>query len=190
MGCYRQNSHPGLRAATMTNDKNTNPTSQPVGAHNSDSWGIPFSIKDDATARYAVKLSGLPVFLLGLTYGLIGLVMVVGLLTGMVSLAEDPVARMPMAIRNWLETNQMDPFAALKWFFGIYCVLGILLVWWGLKIRNGAMLIVPFAALTYLVWTGITLFFSIHWIQWLMPIPWIILSLNGLRGWWWLRKNS
>lgn len=160
-----------------------------IGAHNSDNWGIPFSIKDADTARYAVKLSGLPVFLLGLTYGLIGFFMTLGLMTGMVSLAEDPVSRMPAFIRDWLVANDLNPFAALKWFFGLYCVLGILLVWWGLKIRRGEIAIVPLAALVYLIWTGITMFFSVHWIQLLMPIPWIILSILGLRGWWWLRKN-
>ncbi len=165
-------------------------TNKKVGAHNSDSWGIPFSLRDAETARYAVKLSGLPVFLLGLTYGIIGLVMVLGLMTGTVSMAEDPVSKMPELIRNWLVTNELNPFDALKWFYGIYCVLGIVLVWWGLKIRKGSILIVPFAAVIYLVWTGITMSFSIHWIQWLMPIPWIILSINGLRGWWWLNRNG
>lgn len=160
-----------------------------IAPHNSDLWGIPLSIKNEVTARYAVKLSGLPVFLLGLTYGLIGLLMTIGLLTGGVTLAEDPVSRMPAGIRDWLLSQNIDPFSALKWFFGVYGVLGILLVWWGLKIRAGSIGIVPFAAFIYLVWTGITLLYSIHWIQWLMPIPWIILSINGLRGWRWLNKT-
>jgi len=158
--------------------------------HHADKWGIPFVIKDEATARYAVKMSGLPVFLLGLTYGIIGLAMVIGLSTGMVTAAEDPVSRMPEGVRNWLLTNEMDPFSALKWLFGIYFVLGALLVWWGLKIRGGAFKIVPLAALVYLVWTAITVFFSIHWVQWVMPIPWVILSIVGLRGWLWIRKNG
>lgn len=163
---------------------------EPIGTHHSDSWGIPFKIRNAATARYAMKLSGLPVFLLGLTYGLIGLSMIIGLMSGWVSLSEDPVSKMPEGIRDFLLSREIDPFAALKWFFGVYCVLGILLIFWGLKIRNGAQNIVPLAALVYLIWTGITVFYSIHWVQWLMPIPWIILSIAGLRGWWWLRKNS
>ena len=167
----------------------TNPDKK-VGAHSSDKWGIPFVIRDEQTARYAVKLSGLPVFLLGLTYGIIGLVMLLGLSTGMVTAAEDPAARMPEALRKALEARDINPFGALKWFFGLYFVLGSLLVWWGLKIRGGAFSVVPLAACVYLIWTGITVFFSIHWVQWVMPIPWVILSIVGLRGWLWLRKNS
>jgi len=163
---------------------------EPVGTHHSDQWGIPFNIKNEGTARYAVKLSGLPVFLLGLTYGIIGLAMLIGLSSGMVTAAEDPVSKLPAALRSWLEGRNIDPFGALKWFFGVYFVLGSLLVWWGLKIRNGSIGIVPLAAFVYLVWTGITVFLSIHWVQWVMPIPWVVLSIVGLRGWWWLRKNG
>ncbi len=161
-----------------------------IGSHHSDRWGIPIVIRDETAARYAAKLSGLPVFLLGLTYGLIGLVVMGGLMTGTVTPAEDPVSQMPDGIRDWLLAQKIDPFEALKWFFGVYFVLGALLVWWGLKIRAGAIAIIPLAALVYLVWTGITVFYSAHWVQWIMPIPWVILSISGLRGWWWLRRNS
>lgn len=154
-----------------------------IGAHNSDNWGIPFSIKDADKARYAVKLSGLPVFLLGLTYALIGL-------TGQIDIKPDAVDNIPAGIRDWLIGQNISPLEALKWFFRTYFVLGLLLVWWGLKIRKGSISLVPIAALFYLVWTAITVFYSVHWIQWVMPIPWIVLSIGGLRGWMWLRKNQ
>jgi len=140
--------------------------SKKVGAHYSDRWGIPLFIRDEASARYAVKLSGLPVFLLGLTYGIIGLFIVTGL----------------MRVNN--ETPEH-----VKWLMWVYFPVGLLLIWCGLQIRKKSSGLVPLAALVYIVWTLVTLGYSIHWIQWVVPIPWIILSIGGVRGWWWLKKN-
>lgn len=137
-----------------------------VGTHHSDRWGIPFKINDEATAKYAVMLSGLPVFLLGLTYGIIGLFVVSGL----------------------MGVNEQTP-DHMRWLLWAYFPLGLLLVACGLKIRKQSSWLVPLAGLVYLIWTGVTLAYTIHWVQWLVPIPWVILSINGLRGWLWLRRN-
>lgn len=144
---------------------NQNPKN--VGKHHSDQWGIPFVIRDEATARYAVKLSGLPVFLLGLTYGIIGLCVVTGL------------------IRINAETPEH-----IRWLMWGYFPIGLALIWAGLNIRKKSSWIVPVAAVIYLIWTAVSVYYAIHWIQWLVPIPWVILSIVGLRGWWWLRRNT
>lgn len=149
----------------MTENPNRVGESRP-GPHHSDHWGIPFVIRDAATARYAVKLSGLPVFLLGLTYGVIGICVVTGL----------------------IRINEQTP-EHIKWLMWGYFPIGLALIWAGLNIRKKSSWIVPVAACIYLIWTGVSVYYAIHWIQWLVPIPWVILSIVGLRGWWWLRRN-
>ena len=141
-------------------------TQEKVGSHSSDHWGFIFKIDNADKARQAMKMSGLPIFLLGLSTGFTGLLVLLGI----------------YGVKG-------DAVDIMRGFVWAQFPIGLALIYCGLKIRNVSTLLVPVAAILYTVITLWALTYTIHWSQWIVQILFIILALNGLRGWWWLRQN-
>jgi len=124
-----------------------------------DRWGPFYKINSEDRARYAVMMSGLPIFM----EGIFGLVMF-----------------LIVALNVWPNFELMD--------FAI-AVMSIVLVYIGLKIRAGSIHLAPIAAVLYIaVW--IAIFTTNGFILSVIGLLFIFLSLTGLYGWWWLRKNA
>ncbi|NNE58975.1 MAG: hypothetical protein HKN36_12780 [Hellea sp.] len=124
-----------------------------------DRWGLFYKIKSEERARYAVMMSGLPIFMEGV-FGLIMFLIV--------------------ALNVWPNFEPMD-FAIVG--------MSIVLVVIGLKIRSGSINLAPIAAIFYIaVW--IAIFVTQGFILSIIGLLFILLSLTGLYGWWWLRKNA
>lgn len=131
-------------------------------------WGFWFPIKDAEDALYAAKLTGLPVFLAGL----------------------------------W---SAAASFASLTlrpgWTSATILVVGCVFIIAGLQIRKGRLQLVPVLVPLYILLVGLNVilvfkaFAAINvtlapTFNMLIPVLTGILSLNGLRGWWWLRQNG
>jgi hypothetical protein len=111
----------------------------------------------------AVRMAGLPVFLMG------GLSLLAGL-------------------TMWAEVSTMGDVTINYWPIAIATALGAALLVLGLALRSGRAKLVPLAAGLTLVNAAATLWASPFWAIAVQVLA-ALLALSGLRGWWWLRKN-
>jgi hypothetical protein len=120
-------------------------------------------IKDRDSVIDAVKMAGLPVFLLGAT----------GVLTVLLSVAD---------------VLQANPTIEQVLALALAAATGVLLVALGLAIRRGRPSLVVLAAVITFTNAAATLWLAPWWAS-VFQVLMVLLMLSGLRGWWWLRKN-
>ncbi len=73
-------------------------------------------------------------------------------------------------------------------FMTICVSLGLAIMWMALRIRGGAEMLVPVACVSFLI----AALWSAPFVpagQWVIYLLAACFSLNGLRGWLWLRRN-
>jgi peptidoglycan/LPS O-acetylase OafA/YrhL len=121
-------------------------------------------VSDRDSAVLAVRMSGLPVFLMGLISVLIS-VFAVG----------------TVAAIDEMDLTEPAPAA-------IAIVVGAVLVVIGLTLRRGLASLAPFAAIIVLGNAALSLWSGALWSLPLQAI-FALMALSGLRGWWWLRQN-
>lgn len=68
-------------------------------------------------------------------------------------------------------------------------MVGLALILVGLRIRNHKFGLLPVVAALMLAELVLRLFEPIDY-RILVPLAFTLLTLNGLRGWWWLRRNA
>jgi hypothetical protein len=120
-------------------------------------------IADRDSALAAVKMAGLPVFLIGAS----------GILTVLFSV---------------LAVLQIRPTPESIFTLAFTAATGVLLVALGLAIRRGRpSLIVSAAVITFA--NAAATFWLAPWWASVFQILMVLLMLSGLRGWWWLRQN-
>lgn len=120
-------------------------------------------ITDRGNAMAAVRMAGLPVFLVGPQMVLFaGVTMLTVMASGLTITRPLPV---------------MLPLLA-----------GLTLAALGLALRAGRAGLVPLAALLTLVNTALSVALQPLWV---LPVQAMmaLLAISGLRGWWWLRKH-
>lgn len=125
-------------------------------------WGFWIAVKDYESAAYAAKMSGLPVFLLGISF----------LFTGIIKIA----AGLPIS-------------ASLYW--GAMGIAGMFFIFSGLQIRKQKFQTLPLSVALWLLLTAIGLVISMRagGVSNLVNLLISLLTISGLRGWWWLREN-
>jgi hypothetical protein len=122
-------------------------------------------VNDRASALQAIRMSGLPVFLMG-AMSLLFAAVTMGTVAGLDGMAVTRPAPLIMA-----------------------AVLGAGLVGIGLALRRGAGALVPIATVITLglgalaIWMGV-------WIALPIQAVFAAVAMSGLRGWWWLRRQS
>ena len=133
------------------------------------------SINDEASALEAVKMSGLPVFLWGISWFVMGLVVILGLA---------PVGKLtgPAAL------------------FGFSVIgFGLVLIVLGLKLRKGQAKLAPIAGAIFIIGTVISSILGFMDPKAVLPILLsslfisglvMLLSIGGFRGWSWLKRNG
>ena len=144
-----------------------------IGAFHSDRWGFTGRITNRVDAVQAVKMSGLPIFLIG-----VGNVMS-SLLGGLVILPQ-------------LKTISSESLSLLT-----LLSFGILMIICGLLLRKGRIWLAPIGII-YLAFAlfGIAAYFTVFrenlafFVFIFTELLLVYLSINGLRGWWWLRQNK
>jgi hypothetical protein len=120
-------------------------------------------VVDAQGAQQAVRMAGLPVFLIGLlTVLFAGVTLLTVMASGLTISRPLPVA-LPMLV-------------------------GLALVVIGLALRAGRAALVPVAALLTLANAGLS---ALLLPLWVLPVQAMmaLVAVSGLRGWWWLRKN-
>jgi len=140
-----------------------------------EAWGWWVKIRDADSANYAIKMSGFPVFLWGISYLVIGLII---LLTGPVS-PDFGIAAALLALA--------------------ILAVGIALIITGLQLKKNNPKIAPFAAGLYIAATalGAILNFTntetstiVASSSLVISVLMILLAISGIRGWLWLRANN
>ncbi len=127
--------------------------------HKEPAFGFWIPVTDRASAQYAAKMSGLPVFLLGLSFLSIGLVQIVS--TGV---------------------------SKFQLIGGIIALCGGFLVFSGLRIRALRFRTLPFTVGLWLVLNIVSIYISGFGLGTILPLLIGLMAACGLRGWWWLRK--
>ncbi len=151
--------------------KNTNK----VKPQHAEGWGWWVKVKDVDSANYAIRMSGLPIFLMGLGFLIASLFIVI----------------------TW---SQIEFTSALqKIFLMAMLPISLCLTASGIMLRKNFNKIAPIAAGLYIPYILGNLFFvapspdigenTMLVINVLFTTLMALLSLGGLRGWLWLRKN-
>ena len=158
----------------MENSKVEN--SKKVRPQYSEALGWWVNVKDADSANYAIRMSGLPIFLMGVNFFVASLV----------------------AFLTW-NTIQSDSMF-LKAFLLAMFPIGLSLIVCGILLRKNNNKIAPLAAGLYIPFVLISLFFvtpapdigknTMLVINMLFTLLMMLLSLGGLRGWRWLRDNA
>jgi hypothetical protein len=120
-------------------------------------------VVDAQGAQLAVRMAGLPVFLIGLlTVLFAGVTLLTVMASGLTISRPLPVA-LPM-------------------------LAGLALVVLGLALRAGRAALAPVAALLTLANAGLS---ALLLPLWVLPVQAMmaLVAVSGLRGWWWQRKN-
>jgi hypothetical protein len=124
--------------------------------------GFWVAIKDERSASYAMKMAGLPAFLLGITY--IGYAI--------------------------FRTGDYDVWS------GIGFCLGIVLTLAGLSIRSNKLTLFPYivgiTSIHTLLDSALMIAHRAQDFLFISGVRVVVVALliNGMRGWWWLRKNK
>ncbi|MGL4321346.1 MAG: hypothetical protein ACRCS3_10840 [Paracoccaceae bacterium] len=120
-------------------------------------------VTDVQGAELAVRMAGLPVFLIGLMSVLFaGFTLLSVMASGLTITRPLPIA-LPL-------------------------VAGIAQIALGLGLRAGKAALVPLATLLTLANTALTVAIGSVWVLPLLAIM-LLVAISGLRGWWWLRKH-
>jgi hypothetical protein len=120
-------------------------------------------VVDTKGAQQAVRMAGLPVFLIGLmTMLFAGIALLTVMASGLTIIRPLP--------------------------FALPLLAGLALVALGLALRAGRAGLVPLAALPTLANAALS---AVLLPLWALPVQVMValVALSGLRGWWWLRKN-
>lgn len=137
-----------------------------VGPMHANKWGWWIKIEDEASARHAIRMAGLPIFFLGIIFSCVSLVTLI--------------------------QSGLDPYMRelLQWQNIALLPLGLTLIALGLLVRRRADGTVLLAAPIGIVAMIMSIFVSRHPAEWVVPLLILIVSLGGLRGWWWLRNQQ
>ncbi len=122
-------------------------------------------VNDRDSAMLAVRMAGLPVFLLGRLSVLFAVVAV-----GTVAAMDDIAVTKPI------------PAA-------VTIVAGAVLVVIGLALRREVAALAPVAAIIILGNAVLSLWVGALWAVPLQAIV-MLMAVSGLRGWWWVRRNA
>lgn len=125
-------------------------------------WGFWVPVKDKESAEYAAKMSGFPVFLMGLSFTPLGLLLV---------FAGEQV---------WQ-----------KIFGGVIAACGVFFIVSGLQIRKHKFKTLPVSVSIWLLLTVIAMFLALLSGSVPIGLNLLIglMAISGLRGWWWLTRN-
>jgi hypothetical protein len=120
-------------------------------------------VKGRESARLAVRMAGLPVFLIGLV------TVVFAVITLLTVMSSGLTITRPLPV-------------------GLPLVAGLVLVVLGLALRAGRAALVPVAAVVTLANAALSMALLPLWV---VPVQAMmaLVALSGLRGWWWLRNH-
>jgi hypothetical protein len=128
-------------------------------------FGYWITIHDAASARYAVRMAGLPVLLIAANVLLAALIMAVTLAT-----LDAPIGRNSRII------------------LGLLVAAGLALGSIAFALRAGRTALVPAAAALSIAAFNVQVVVSPPWLL-IVPGLALLLALSGLRGWFWLRRH-
>jgi len=137
-----------------------------VANHHSNRLGIGMPIRSEVDAREAVKMSGLPLFILGLMFFLL-----------------------PLFVFLMSLTSGMDFSNHITQLNLILMAIGLVLIVVSIKMRGGAIKPAPIAAMAYILGWAIAIY-TWRVVPSILALLLVGLSIDGLRGWWWLRRNG
>jgi len=137
-----------------------------VADQHSNRLGIGMPIRSEADAREAVKMSGLPIFVLGLLFALLPLFILI------------------MSLHSGIDFSNHITRLNL-----VLMTTGLVLIFVSLKMRGGAVKPAPIAAIAYMAGWAIAIY-TWRVVPSILALLLIGLSIDGLRGWWWLRRNE
>ena len=125
-------------------------------------WGFWIPIRSEASAHYAAKMSGLPVFMLGLSVLMFGL--------------QFAVLRIWLAAGIALLTALFLLVSGLRIRSGKFTLLPISVGFWLIVMVLGLVQTGLAPTMVAVISTALNLIIG-------------LLALSGLRGWWWLRSK-
>jgi hypothetical protein len=120
-------------------------------------------IADRESALAAVRMAGLPVFLMGLS-------------------------AVSAVLLSVLAVLQIQPTTAFLLSLIFAAATGVVLMALGLAIRKGRTSLVLLAAFITFANAMATAWIAPWWAS-IIQVLMVLLALSGLRGWWWLRKQ-
>lgn len=128
--------------------------------HKEPAWGFWIPVTDRASAEYAAKMSGLPVFLMGLSFLAIAVLQLIYVQT--------PVLQI----------------------IGVLILLGsIFLIYSGLQIRKLKFMTLPISVGLWLILNILGLVTTGVGVGTVLTLLIGLMAVCGLRGWFWLKRN-